>query len=101
MGIGQVHFESGQYDAALEKFEEAAKIQIKAYGENDISVARILNCIGNVHLKRGEVEKSMQIFIEASRIYREAGLSDTNLNVIDQKLDIEDVFNENSVAPAA
>lgn len=73
--------------------------QQQVTGPDHAAMARALNEIGNIHLARGDVVPMMAALNEASRLYRQAGLSPTNVVVSGHLYALE--FSCPEAAPAA
>ena len=71
--IGMVLAERGEFDAALEKFEEARRIYKACNNSKDgacCDIASAISCMGNVQNRRGELEDALKLYGEALAIYK-------------------------------
>ncbi len=55
-----MHGKRGEYEEALQKYNQCLEIQIKMLGPGSVEVADTLLNIGSVHYKRGEYEEALQ-----------------------------------------
>ncbi len=60
--IGYAHENRGEYEEALQKYNQCLEIRTKTLGHGSVEVAVTLNNIGSVHGKRGEYEEALQKF---------------------------------------
>jgi len=66
------HLAHGEYDEALEVFEEILRGQRERYGDNHYRVGTALHNIGIVHLKSKHYEKAIEVCKEAVHVRKEA-----------------------------
>lgn len=66
------HLAHGEYEEALEVFEEILRGQRERYGEKHYRVGTALHNIGIVHLKSKQYDKAIEVCKEAVRVRREA-----------------------------
>lgn len=66
------HLSHGEYEEALEVFEEILRGQRERYGEKHYRVGTALHNIGIVHLKSKQYDKAIEVCREAVRVRKEA-----------------------------
>ena len=66
------HLAHGEYEEALEVFEEILRGQRERYGERHYRVGTALHNIGIVHLKSKQYDKAIKVCKEAVRVRKEA-----------------------------
>ena len=66
------HLSHGEYEEALEVFEEILRGQRERYGEKHYRVGTALHNIGIVHLKSKNYKKAIEVCQEAVRVRKEA-----------------------------
>lgn len=70
--IGMVLAESGEYDQAMEQFDDAKKIYIELQQDQSASrdVASAISCMGNVKNRIGELDAALERYEEALAMYK-------------------------------
>lgn len=66
------HLNMGEYDEALEVFEEILRGQLTRYGREHFRVGTALHNVGIVHMKRKDYEKAVNAYKEAVSIRKKA-----------------------------
>jgi Tfp pilus assembly protein PilF len=66
------HLQQGEYDEALEVFEEILRGQLTRYGTDHYRVATALHNMGVVHMRRGDYTRAAHAYREAIAIRRRA-----------------------------
>jgi tetratricopeptide (TPR) repeat protein len=71
--IGMVLAERGEYDEAMEQFEQAQQIYLHVHAGNAATrdVASAISCKGNVKNRIGELDDALEHYIQALRIYKD------------------------------
>ena len=57
LGIGMVHYKTGDYTTALEKLQKGVEIEKAIFGENSPNKVQIYNIIEQIKTKMAEQEK--------------------------------------------
>lgn len=70
------HLDQGEYNEALEVFEEILRGQLARYGENHHRVGTALHNLGIVHMRRGDFAKALEVYKEAVRVRKHSLESD-------------------------
>ena len=86
--IGIVNQKRGNFQSALEKFEQAKKINESVFGKNAENYAKNLINIGSVHKSMGDLETSLAHYQEVLAIYQKTPPTET-VDVIDLFLSIQ------------
>ena len=63
--IGNIHYDKGDYEKALNYYDKSLKINIQHYGEMHVQCADTYNNIGIIHKNKGDNEKAL-IYYEKS-----------------------------------
>jgi hypothetical protein len=66
------HLAHGEYEEALEVFEEILRGQQERYGKNHYRVGTALHNLGLVHMKSGNSEKAIEVCSQAVEVRKEA-----------------------------
>lgn len=67
---GSILHDVGQYDKAIEYFEKALKIDLKALGDEHPNVATRYNNLGSAWYSKGEYDKAIEYYKKALEILR-------------------------------
>lgn len=70
--MAQEHLVHGEYEEAVEVFEEILRGQQERYGQNHYRVGTALHNLGIVHLKKGDYAKAIQICSRAVQVRKES-----------------------------
>ncbi|XP_046854991.1 uncharacterized protein LOC124448023, partial [Xenia sp. Carnegie-2017] len=72
MPHGNVFYETGNYDKAIEFHEKALEIQKQSLGPNHVDVAGSLNNLGNVYKDTGNYDKAIEFHEKALEIRKQS-----------------------------
>lgn len=87
--IGNVHWNRGEYDSALEHYERSLS---ESGGTNPLGEAMVFNNIGAVHMVRGDTQKALDFYSRGlelrERIGEKAGMASSlnNIGIAHQNL---------------
>lgn len=76
--LGRIELELGNFDAAVDYFEESVSIDTEVYGENSPRLAPDLAFLGEVERRRGDAEGALRWFRRVAEVTEDSALQEPN-----------------------